>query len=357
MCYNYFMIKRRKSKEITIGNVKIGNNNPISVQSMCNTDTRDITQTTRQIQELADAGCELVRLAVLNKDAAEAIKDLVKISPVPLIADIHFDYRLAIQCINNGISALRLNPGNIGKRENVEKVVSLAKQQQIPIRIGVNAGSLEKELKEKDIPLHEKMYESAMKHIQILEDLDFGLIKVSLKSSDVLTTIEAYRLMAEKTDYPLHLGVTEAGTLKNGLIKSSVGLGTLLAQGIGDTIRVSLTENPVEEVYAGYEILKCLGLRQKGVNFVSCPTCGRTQIDLINLAKKVEDRFKNLDANITIATMGCAVNGPGEASHADFGIAGGIGEGYVFKKGEIIAKVPEEQLLDKLEEIINCEIK
>ncbi len=352
MCYNYFMIKRRKSKEITIGNVKIGNNNPISVQSMCNTDTRDITQTTRQIQELADAGCELVRLAVLNKDAAEAIKDLVKISPVPLIADIHFDYRLAIQCINNGISALRLNPGNIGKRENVEKVVSLAKQQQIPIRIGVNAGSLEKELKEKDIPLHEKMYESAMKHIQILEDLDFDLLKVSLKSSDVLTTIEAYRLMAEKTDYPLHLGVTEAGTLKNGLIKSSVGLGTLLAQGIGDTIRVSLTENPVEEVYAGYEILKCLGLRQKGVNFVSCPTCGRTQIDLINLAKKVEDRFKNLDANITIATMGCAVNGPGEASHADFGIAGGIGEGYVFKKGEIIAKVPEEQLLDKLEEII-----
>lgn len=357
MCYNYFMIKRRKSKEITIGNVKIGNNNPISVQSMCNTDTRDIAKTSRQIQELADAGCELVRLAVLNKDAAEAIKDLVKISPVPLIADIHFDYRLAIQCINNGISALRLNPGNIGKRENVEKVVSLAKQQQIPIRIGVNAGSLEKELKEKDIPLHEKMYESAMKHIQILEDLDFDLIKVSLKSSDVLTTIEAYKLMAEKTDYPLHLGVTEAGTLKNGLIKSSVGLGTLLSQGIGDTIRVSLTENPVEEVYAGYEILKCLGLRQKGVNFVSCPTCGRTQIDLINLAKKVEERFKNLDANITIATMGCAVNGPGEASHADFGIAGGIGEGYVFKKGEIIAKVPEEQLLDKLEEIINCEIK
>lgn len=351
------MIKRRKSKEITIGNVKIGNNNPISVQSMCNTDTRDIAQTSRQIQELADAGCELIRLAVLNKDAAEAIKDLVKISPVPLIADIHFDYRLAIQCINNGISALRLNPGNIGKRENVEKVVTLAKQQKIPIRIGVNAGSLEKELKEKNIPLHEKMYESAMKHIQILEDLDFDLIKVSLKSSDVLTTIEAYKLMAEKTAYPLHLGVTEAGTLKNGLIKSSVGLGTLLSQGIGDTIRVSLTENPVEEVYAGYEILKCLGLRQKGVNFVSCPTCGRTQIDLINLAKKVEERFKNLDANITIATMGCAVNGPGEASHADFGIAGGIGEGYVFKKGEIIAKVPEDQLLDKLAEIISKEIK
>lgn len=347
------MIKRRKSKEISIGNVKIGNNNPISVQSMCNTDTRDIEATTRQIKELADAGCELVRLAVLNKDAAEAIKELVKISPVPLIADIHFDYRLAIQCINNGISALRLNPGNIGKRENVEKVVTLAKQQNIPIRIGVNAGSLEKDLLDKDIPLHEKMVESAMKHIQILEDLDFDKIKVSLKSSDVLTTIEAYRLMAQKVEYPLHLGVTEAGTLKGGLIKSSVGLGTLLTEGIGDTIRVSLTENPVEEVFAGYEILKSLKLRQRGVNFVSCPTCGRTQIDLIGLAKKVEARFKNLDKNITIATMGCVVNGPGEARHADFGIAGGINEGYVFKKGEIVARVPESELLDKLEEVIN----
>ena len=347
------MIKRRKSKEISIGNVKIGNNNPISVQSMCNTDTRDIEATTRQIKELADAGCELVRLAVLNKDAAEAIKELVKISPVPLIADIHFDYRLAIQCINNGISALRLNPGNIGKRENVEKVVTLAKQQNIPIRIGVNAGSLEKDLLDKDIPLHEKMVESAMKHIQILEDLDFDKIKVSLKSSDVLTTLEAYRLMAQKVEYPLHLGVTEAGTLKGGLIKSSVGLGTLLAEGIGDTIRVSLTENPVEEVFAGYEILKSLKLRQRGVNFVSCPTCGRTQIDLIGLAKKVEARFKNLDKNVTIATMGCVVNGPGEARHADFGIAGGINEGYVFKKGEIVARVPESELLDRLEEVIN----
>jgi len=346
------MIKRRKSKEITIGNVKIGNNNPISVQSMCNTDTRDVKETLRQILELSDAGCELVRLAVLNKDAAKAIKELVKLSPVPLIADIHFDYRLAIECINNGISALRLNPGNIGKAENVQKVVQLAKQQKIPIRIGVNAGSLEKSLLEKDIPLAQKMVESALGHIKILEDLDFDLIKISLKSSDVLTTIEAYRLMAQKVDYPLHLGVTEAGTLKNGLIKSSVGLGTLLAEGIGDTIRVSLTENPIEEVYAGFEILKSLKLRQKGVNFVSCPTCGRTQIDLISLAKKVEERFKHLDKNITIATMGCAVNGPGEARHADFGIAGGIGEGYIFKKGEIIARVPESQLLDKLEEVI-----
>lgn len=351
------MIKRRESKEISIGNVKIGHNNPISVQSMCNTDTRDVNATLTQIEKMQERGCELVRLAVLNKDAASAIKEIVKKSPLPLIADIHFDYRLAIECINNGINALRLNPGNIGKRENVEKVVSLAKQQNIPIRIGVNAGSLEKEYQDKNIPLSEKMVLSALGHIKILEELDFDLIKVSLKSSDVLTTIEAYRSIADKIPYPLHLGVTEAGTLRGGLIKSSVGLGTLLAEGIGDTIRVSLTEDPVEEVTAGFEILKSLNLRQKGVNFVSCPTCGRTQIDLINLAKKVEEKFKHLDLPITIATMGCAVNGPGEAKHADFGIAGGINEGYVFKKGEIIAKVPEDQLLEKLEEIINKSYK
>lgn len=346
------MINRRKSKEIAIGNVKIGNGAPISIQSMCNTDTRDVSATLYQIQQMADKGCELVRLAVLNKDAAEAIKDIVKKSPLPLIADIHFDYRLAIQCINNGINALRLNPGNIGKRENVEKVVALAKQQQIPIRIGVNAGSLEKDLQDKNIPLSEKLVMSALGHIKILEELDFDLIKVSLKSSNVLTTIEAYRSIANKISYPLHLGVTEAGTMRSGLIKSSVGLGTLLAEGIGDTIRVSLTEDPVEEVSAGFDILKSLDLREKGVNFISCPTCGRTQIDLIKLAKEVEERFKNLNRPITIATMGCAVNGPGEAKHADFGIAGGIGEGYIFKKGEIIARVPENQLIQKLEEII-----
>lgn len=346
------MIKRRKSKQILIGNVKIGGDAPISVQSMCNTDTRNVEATLNQINELAAKGCELVRLAVLNQEAADAIKDIVKKSPVPLIADIHFDYKLAIKCINNGINALRLNPGNIGKRENVEKVVTLAKQQQIPIRIGVNAGSLEKDLLNKDIPLSEKMVLSALGHIKILEDLDFDLIKISLKSSDVLTTIEAYRSIAEKIPYPLHLGVTEAGTLRGGLIKSSVGLGTLLAEGIGDTIRVSLTESPVEEVSAGFDILKSLGLRERGVNFVSCPTCGRTQIDLIGLAKKVEERFKDFDKPITIATMGCAVNGPGEAKHADFGIAGGVNEGIVFKKGEIIAKVPEKDLLTKLEEII-----
>lgn len=346
------MINRRKSKQIQIGNVKIGGDAPISVQSMCNTDTRDIDATLKQINELADAGCEIVRLAVLNPEAAEAIKTIVKKSKVPLVADIHFNHKLAISCINNGIDALRLNPGNIGKLENIKTVVNLAKQQNIPIRIGINAGSLEKEFIPLDIPLHEKMVKSALKHIRILEDLNFDMIKVSLKSSDVLTTIEAYKSIAGIIDYPLHLGVTEAGTLKSGLVKSSVGLGSLLSQGIGDTIRVSLTEKPIEEVSAGFAILKSLGLRQKGVNFVSCPTCGRTQIDLIGLAKKVEEKFKNLDLPITIATMGCPVNGPGEAKNADFGVAGAIKEGYIFKKGEIIARVPEDQILQKLEEVI-----
>lgn len=351
------MIIRRKSKQISIGNVKIGGNAAVSVQSMCNTDTRDVNLTLNQINELADKGCEIVRLAVLNTDAAAAIKEIVKKTPVPLVADIHFDYKLAVECLNNGIHALRLNPGNIGKRENVEKVVKLAKINQTPIRIGVNAGSLEKELLETEIPLSEKMVISALKHIQILEDLNFDLIKVSLKSSDVQTTIDAYRIISDKIPYPLHLGVTEAGTMRQGLIKSSIGLGALLSEGIGDTIRVSLTENPIEEVSAGYDILKALGLRKRGVNFVSCPTCGRTQIDLISLAKQVEKRFKDIESPITIATMGCVVNGPGEARHADFGIAGGIGEGLIFQKGEIVAKVSEEQLLDKLEEIIRKSYK
>jgi len=351
------MINRRKSKQISIGDVKIGADAPISVQSMCNTDTRDIETTLKQINELSNSGCELVRLAVLNKDAAASIKEIIKQSPISVIADIHFDYRLAIECINNGINALRLNPGNIGNLENIKKVVSLAKQQKIPIRIGINAGSLEKEFQAENIPLAQKMVKSALKHIKILEDLDFDLIKVSLKSSDVLTTIEAYKLIAEQIIYPLHLGVTEAGTLKSGLVKSSVGLGSLLSQGIGDTIRVSLTENPTEEIFAGFEILKSLGLRQKGVNFISCPTCGRCQIDLIRLAKKVEEKFKNLDKPITIATMGCPVNGPGEAKHADFGVAGAIKEGYIFQKGEIIAKVPEDEIIQKLEEIIQKSFK
>jgi len=346
------MILRRKSKQISIGNIKIGGDAPISVQSMCNTDTRDVKATLDQIGELASAGCEIVRLAVLNKDAAGAVKDIVKKSPVPLVADIHFDYRLALECIKNGIHALRINPGNIGKKEHTVKVVEEAKAHNIPIRIGINAGSLEKEFAALDIPLHEKMIKSALRHIEILEDLNFYDIKLSLKSSDVLTTIEAYREISKIIDYPLHLGVTEAGTLKSGLIKSSVGIGALLSEGIGDTIRVSLTENPTEEVEAGFGILKSLGLRKRGINFISCPTCGRTQIDLIGLAKKVEERFKNLDLPITIAVMGCPVNGPGEAKHADYGIAGAIGEGYIFKKGEIVARVPESDLINSLEKII-----
>ena len=346
------MINRRKSKQISIGNIKIGGDAPISVQSMCNTDTRNVEATLNQINELASAGCEIVRLAVLNKDAASAIKDIVQKSPVPLVADIHFDYRLAILCIENGIHALRINPGNIGKKEHTQKVVEAAKAHNVPIRIGINAGSLEKEFASLDIPLEDKMIKSALRHIEILEDLNFYDIKLSLKSSDVPTTIEAYRKISKIIDYPLHLGVTEAGTLKMGLIKSSIGLGTLLSEGIGDTIRVSLTENPVEEVEAGFGILKSLNLRKKGINFISCPTCGRTQIDLISLAKKVEEKFKNLDLPITIAVMGCPVNGPGEAKHADFGIAGAIGEGYIFKKGEIIARVPEADLINYLEKII-----
>lgn len=349
------MIKRKKTKVIEIGNVKIGGDNQITVQSMCNTDTRNINATIRQIEELQDAGCEIIRLAVLNKEAAAAIKEIVAKVKIPVIADIHFDYRLALQCIENGVSALRINPGNIGRDEFVKKVVESAKKHHVPIRIGINAGSLEKKIQELDIPLAEKMITSAMRHIQILENNDFDKIKISLKSSDVLTTIEAYRLMSEKVDYPLHLGVTEAGTLRGGIIKSSVGLGTLLAEGIGDTIRVSLTENPVEEVIAGFQILKSLGIRKKGVNFISCPTCGRCGIDLISLAKATEERFMNFNKDITIAVMGCPVNGPGEAKHADFGIAGANGEGYIFKKGEIVCKVDESKLLDEFVKIVYAE--
>ena len=351
------MYKRRKSKVIEIGNVKIGGDNPISVQSMCNTDTRDVASTVRQIEELQDCGCEIIRLAVLNKDAADAVKEIVKKVKIPVVADIHFDYRRALKCIENGVSALRINPGNIGRDEFVKKVVDMAKINNVPIRIGINGGSLEKNFENKDIPLYQKMVESAMRHVKILEDNDFDKIKISLKSSDVMTTIEAYRRISEIVDYPLHLGVTEAGTLKGGLIKSSVGLGTLLAEGIGDTIRVSLTENPTEEVKAGFAILKSLGLRKKGINFISCPTCGRCGIDLISLAKKTEEKFSDIDKDITIAVMGCPVNGPGEAKHADYGIAGANGEGYIFKKGEIVKKVKEDDLLDEFIKIVTSELK
>ncbi len=349
------IIKRRESKQIQIGNVKIGGNAPISVQSMCNTDTRDVEKTVSQIKTLEEAGCELIRLAVLNKDAAAAIKEIKKRVNIPIIADIHFDYRLAIQCIESGVDALRLNPGNIGREENVKKVVELAKINKTPIRIGINGGSLEKELQALDMPLHEKMVKSAMRHIKILEDNDFDLIKVSLKSSSVPTTIAAYREISKLVPYPLHLGVTETGTLKGGLVKSSVGLGTLLAEGIGDTIRVSLTENPIEEVHAGFSILKSLELRKKGINFISCPTCGRCQIDLIGLAKKVENALSSIDKELTVAVMGCPVNGPGEAKHADYGVAGAIKEGYLFKKGEILKRVPENDILDELLALIKAD--
>ena len=347
------MIERRATKKINIGGVEIGGDAPISVQSMCNTDTRDVQATVKQIQELTDAGCELIRVAVLDNQAAQAIGAIKKQIKIPIIADIHFDYRLAIEAINQGVDALRLNPGNIGRREFVEKVTNLAKERQIPIRIGINTGSLEKEVQKLDISLPEKMVLSAKKHIEILESLDFDLIKVSLKSSNVPTMIEAYELLAQEIPYPLHLGVTEAGTMKGGLIKSSVGIGTLLYKGIGDTIRVSLTENPVEEVFAGFEILKSLNLRKKGINFVSCPTCGRCKYDLIGLAKKVEEKFKNVDKSLTLAVMGCPVNGPGEAKHADIGVAGGEGFVYVFKKGEIILKSNENEVLSVLEKLID----
>lgn len=346
------MIKRRLSKKIKLGNIEIGGESPISVQSMTNTDTRNVRATVKQINELEKAGCEIIRVAVLNEEAAQSISLIKKQIKIPIIADIHFDYRLAISSIENGVDGLRLNPGNIGKREFVEKVVKLAKKREIPIRIGVNAGSLEKDLSHEKRDLADSLTQSALRHIKILEDLDFDLIKLSLKSSDVEVMIKAYEKIAKLVDYPLHLGVTEAGTLKAGLIKSSVGIGSLLSQGIGDTIRVSLTENPVEEIWAGFEILKALNLRQKGINFISCPTCGRCQIDLITLAKTVETKFQYVSKPITIAVMGCAVNGPGEAKSADIGIAGGIGEGYIFKKGNIVRKVKEEEILTALEEEI-----
>lgn len=346
------MIKRRKTKKINIGSVLIGGEAPISVQSMCNTDTRDVKSTARQINELADKGCEIIRVAVPDNEAANALSEIKKKIKIPLIADIHFDYRLAIESIKNGAEGLRLNPGNIGKKEFVRKVAEQAKEREVPIRIGVNAGSLEKDLSHKPENLADSLVKSALRNISILEQMDFDLIKISLKASDVNVMVEAYRKFAEKSSYPLHLGVTEAGTIKSGLIKSSIGIGSLLLEGIGDTIRVSLTENPVEEIYAGWEILKALNIREKGLTLISCPTCGRCGIDLISLAKQVEKKFSNIDFPLKIAVMGCPVNGPGEARFADIGISGVNGEGYLFKNGEVIAKVPFDELLTRLEKEI-----
>lgn len=343
------MIVRKPTRQIHIGKIKIGGDAPISVQSMTNTKTTDTTATIAQIKKLAAAGCDIVRVAVPDMSAAENIDKLKENTSMPLIADIHFDYRLALTAIERGVDALRINPGNIGSRDRVEKVVRAAKPKGIPIRIGVNAGSLDKKLLEKyGHATAEAMVESALQHIRILEELDFHDIKISLKANDVPLTIAAYRLMSDTVDYPLHLGITEAGTVNSGIIKSSVGIGTLLAEGIGDTLRVSLTGDPVNEVKTANEILKSLNLREYGPTLVSCPTCGRCNIDLPSIAEQVEKKLSSIAKPIKVAVMGCVVNGPGEAKDADLGIAGGKGEGLLFRKGKIVRKISEENLIQEL---------
>ncbi|MCX7923899.1 MAG: flavodoxin-dependent (E)-4-hydroxy-3-methylbut-2-enyl-diphosphate synthase [Clostridia bacterium] len=348
-------IKRKATKKIRVGVIFIGGDAPITVQSMTNTDTRDVSATIEQIKRLEEAGCDIVRVAVVDNEAALAIKSIKKAIKIPLVADIHFDYRLALMCMESGVDKIRLNPGNIGDRDRVKMVADMAKERQIPIRIGVNSGSVEKHILEKyNGVTPEGMVESALGHSKILEELDFDQIAFSIKASSVPMTIAAYRLMSEKSNYPLHIGVTEAGTVYKGTVKSSVGLGCLLAEGIGDTLRVSLTGDPVEEIKAGKEILKALGIRQEGIEFVSCPTCGRCQVDLISIANEVEKKLESVEKNIKVAVMGCAVNGPGEAREADIGIAGGKGEVLLFKKGEIVRKIPQDVAADELlKEIMN----
>ena len=340
---------RKTTKTVDIGGVKIGGNNPVAIQSMCNTDTRDVKATVNQILRLEEAGCEIIRVAVPDQEAAAAVADIKKAIHIPLVVDIHFDYRRALECMKNGADKVRINPGNIGGTDRVKKVVETAKERSVPIRIGVNGGSLEKELIEKyGGPTADALVESAMRHVKILENEDFDNTVVSIKISNVPVMIEAYRKFSEISDLPLHIGVTEAGTLRSGTIKSAIGIGSLLSGGIGDTMRVSLTADPVEEIYAAYDIQRILGLRKKGVQLVSCPTCGRTRINLIEIANEVEKRLANVDKDITVAVMGCAVNGPGEAREADIGIAGGCGEGLIFRKGKIIKKAPENKIIDEL---------
>lgn len=340
---------RKQKRIVNIGGVKIGGDNPVAIQSMCNTDTRDVKATVNQIHELENAGCEIIRVAVPDMVAAKAVADIKKQIHIPLVVDIHFDYRLALECMKNGADKVRINPGNIGDRDRVKQVVEMAKEREIPIRIGVNGGSLERELLQKYGGVTaDALVESAMGHVAILDELNFNNVVVSIKISDVPKMLCAYRKFNEISDIPLHIGVTESGTLKGGTIKSAVGIGALLAEGIGDTMRVSLTAKPVEEIYTAYDIQKVLGMRKTGAEIVSCPTCGRTQLDLISIANEVEKRAANIDKPIKIAVMGCAVNGPGEAREADIGIAGGKGEGLIFKKGEIIKKVPQDRLVDEL---------
>jgi len=351
------IFKRRKTRIIKIGNLLIGGGNPISIQSMTKTDTRDIESTVQQINKLADAGCEIIRIAVPDEEAGKALFKIVPKSPIPVIADIHFNYKLALIAIEAGVDGLRLNPGNISDSKKVEKVVSSAKGKGIPIRIGVNAGSLPKDLLQKIedglMTTSEAMVEAANRHIKILEDLDFLDIKISLKASDVPTTILAYRLMAKQCNYPFHSGITEAGTLKSGIIKSSIGLGILITEGLVDTMRVSLTAEPVEEIRAAKKILESLGLRKSLGEVVSCPTCGRISINLLPIAEAIEKMIEEIQIPLKVAVMGCEVNGPGEAKDADIGVAGGKGVGVIFKKGKIIKKVPENKILDVIKEEIN----
>ena len=336
------------TRQINVGGVPIGGGAPVTIQSMTNTSTQDVESTLRQIRELAAAGCEIVRVAVPDMEAARAVGKIKEDSPIPVVVDIHFDYKLALEAIAAGADKVRINPGNIGGEDRVKAVADACRQRGIPIRIGVNSGSLDHNVVARYGVTPEAMVESAFQHIRLLEKYDFTDICVSLKSSNVQTAMQAYQLMHCRSDYPLHIGVTEAGTVRMGTLKSAVGIGGLLALGIGDTMRVSLSADPVEEVYAAREILKAAGVRKEGPELVSCPTCGRTKIDLIALANQVEERLKTVDKPITVAVMGCAVNGPGEAAAADCGIAGGIGEGLLFRKGEIVKKVPQDRLVDEL---------
>ena len=340
---------REHTKVIRIGDRVIGGGNPVLIQSMTNTKTEDVKATVEQIQALTAAGCDIIRCAVPTMEAAEALSEIKKQITIPLVADIHFDYRLAIAAMEHGADKIRINPGNIGSRDRVQAVVDVAKERQIPIRVGVNSGSLEKELVEKYHGVTaEGIVESALDKVHLIEDMGYDQLVISIKSSDVLMCARAHELIADKTDYPLHVGITEAGTLFSGNIKSAVGLGIILYQGIGDTIRVSLTGYPLEEVRSAKRILKTLGLRKGGIEVVSCPTCGRTQIDLIGLANRVERMVEDIPLDIKVAVMGCVVNGPGEAKEADIGIAGGVGTGLLIKKGEIVKKLPEDELLDAL---------
>ncbi|SCH52088.1 flavodoxin-dependent (E)-4-hydroxy-3-methylbut-2-enyl-diphosphate synthase [Romboutsia sp. 1001713B170207_170306_H8] len=347
------MYKRRLSREVSVGNVKIGGNNPISVQSMTTTDTRDANATIEQIKRLESVGCDIVRVAVPDMEAAKNIGKIKSGVNIPVIADIHFDHRLAIEAIEQGVDGVRINPGNIGSIDKVKAVVEKCKERNLKIRIGVNGGSLEKELLEKyGSATAEALVESALGHVKILEDLDFHNIVISLKSSDIYKTLDAYELISEKVDYPLHIGITESGSIKKGTIKSSIGVGALLLKGIGDTMRISLTGDPTEEVIVAKEILRSLDLLNDKIKVVSCPTCGRCNIDLISTVNEVEEKINNMDKNITVAIMGCAVNGPGEAREADIGIAGGKGEGLLFKKGEIVRKIKGDRLVEELLEEI-----